>query len=340
TLRATIDSEVAAGYLFTPTISFGHTVPVTDRDPDKRRTLRLRLRVRVHLEPYLDTGYVQVTNDPSTPGPIETIVGAGDGAFSFQDDNGNGVHDPGEPSEPYLDFSSGVLVNTNPATGGMPLEEWYKPGNEAPNTNGNGRGPVASTATVLAELERANIAWAQAGIKVVIDGGIIIEEAPTGADGLNILSDGWFSLNGLVIDAVATITSIGQLATPSVAEVVFTGPLTFIGSVLNAAGFAFIPWLKDQIGMLPSTLKQNTYMFISPAISLGQRALAHEIGHALTNQPDTFFTPSIFFPSDEPAPDDLAPHLQRRILHSTEMTARTPRPTACLGCSGNMLVAP
>ncbi|RMH32054.1 MAG: hypothetical protein D6692_00090, partial [Planctomycetota bacterium] len=84
--------------------------------------------MRVHLEPYLDTGYVQVTNDPSTPEPIETIVGAGDGAFSFQDDNGNGVHDPGEPSEPYWDMSR---------THGDPNNS-FRRGDHGPNDMGDG----------------------------------------------------------------------------------------------------------------------------------------------------------------------------------------------------------
>jgi len=69
------------------------------------------------------------------------------------------------------------------------------------------------------------------------------------------------------------------------------------------------------------------------------RALAHEIGHALTNRADTFFTRYRFFPGTRAVPDTTV-ESRRRILHATENDARTTRDPLCLTCAGNLLLAP
>ena len=340
THRATIDGTVRV-----VSISGGQTLsreaPVSQRQPvDARKTLNIR--IRIYKEPYLDTGYMKVTNDPSAPGPVGVLVGAGNGLFDYQDDNGNGVHDASEPSEPYLDFSGGVVVNTDLDNGGKPLEDWYARGDEAPNDVGDGRGPVASTQQVLDQVERATIAWAQAGIEVVMIGNPIVEEAPVGADGFNILSDGWVHTSTLdqvnhPSDDQVAILSVSDAAA-DVVEVIFSGPMTSDGVHFTATGYARVP--ANQGITLESPLGENTYLFVAPSVDITRRTLAHEIGHALTNTPDSESPDYIYFPFIRPPPTggDASPTTRRRISHSTEGSARTVRPLGCLTCQGNTLL--
>ncbi|RMH29232.1 MAG: hypothetical protein D6692_04490 [Planctomycetota bacterium] len=201
----------------------------------------------------------------------------------------------------------------------------------------DGRGPVVTMQQVLDQVERANNAWAQAGIRVVMIDAPIIEEAPTGADGLNILSDGWLDISP-ALDDVAVIEALGAAATPAVAEVIYTGPIT------GALGYARVP--ANMGGDLPQNHGENTYLFVASNSPTSRRSLAHEIGHALTNQPDLFFTPSIIFPAAPPigTPQstllDMSPLTRRRVMHATQEAARTDRAAGCLTCVGNRLLSP
>jgi len=191
---------------------------------------------------------------------------------------------------------------------------------------------------VLAELERANIAWAQAGIEVVMIGAPIIEEAPVGSDGFNILSDGWFDFNASVVavDELAVIESIGAGAAIDVVEVVFTGPLTTDGAVVAAFGVASMPAVHASLAV---DLQNNTYLLIGPNVDVRHKVLAHEVGHALTSQFDSSFTPYIYFPADATPTDDM-PDSRRMLRHDTETTVRIRRDTGCLACPGNVLLIP
>jgi len=71
------------------------------------------------------------------------------------------------------------------------------------------------------------------------------------------------------------------------------------------------------------------------------RALAHEIGHALTNRLDVYFTRYVFFPrAPMPLQPDTDTRTMRRLLHEYEGFARTERDPECLVCSGNLYFAP
>ena len=326
THRAMLGGKVKAAYT-PPEGAFPLETTVQVGEPSGPMTPNtLRLRVHVHLEPYMDVGIPPGVGDPD---PFGFPVGANNGVFDLNDLNNNGVHDAGEPSEPYLDLSVGVQVQVTNET---PLESFYHRGDEAPSLIGDGRGPVVTNQHVADQIARANIAWAQAGIHIVMVEGPIIEEAPRDANGEDILENGWFDFTAS--EHFAMLSSITG-ATPSVAEVIFTGPIR-VGNVVGN-GLTSIPLIH---GSLPNNLANNTYILMAPNLDIELRTLAHEIGHALTNQIDTPSPPYIFFPTSAAptAAGDLAPWLYRRVLHATDLTAHQIR--SCLSCPGNTLLVP
>jgi len=268
----------------------------------------LRLRIHRHYEPFQDVGYGI------------GLIGAGDGVFSFQDTNSNGKHDIGEPSEPYRDLS-----NMNWSTSTPP--GWLR-GNEGP---AGSWGPVATAAQVDAQVERANLAWAQAGIQVILESQVT-ESAPD--ELLTEHPDGWFCANAPFNHDQRTILAIPD-ATQNRAEIIFTGPILAGFSI--ASGYARVP--ANQGSTLPSPLGENTYIFVGPNVNVHWRTLAHEIGHGLTNRPDSTSPPYVFFPyADAPPPPDDSVERYRRITHATESQARTERPTGNLTATGNRLL--
>lgn len=102
THRATVDGLVKVEYQ-TAQSSYNAVIPVNQRSPDERRTLNVT--VNNFTEPWQDVGYDD-DNNPSTP-----VIGAGDGVFSFSDNNHNGKHDVGEACEPFIDISSGTKAD-------------------------------------------------------------------------------------------------------------------------------------------------------------------------------------------------------------------------------------
>ena len=198
------------------------------------------------------------------------------------------------------------------------------------------------------ELERANIAWAQAGIRVVMMGAPIVEaDALRGADGVLLLGDGWLDqapdpmIAGA--DELAAALTIGQVATPDVLEVVYAGPIGPQPAPQNVSartfGLTSIPLVHAG---LPANVENDTIVFMAPGTPITFRALGHEIGHALTNRADTFFTRYLIFPRSpaEPLMPDTTVNVMRRLLHDTENQARTQRDSACLICPGNLLLTP
>jgi len=335
THRASIDGEVEVNYVAGNGAQVSASVPVTQREPEDIRRV-LRVRVRVHLEPFNDVGYVNTM-------PDET--GGGNGQFDWDDENGNGVHEPGERSEPYADFSR--LHEGQPS---------FARGDIFPNDMGDGWGRIAPPEVVAAQMERANLAWAQAGVKVIQEGPTIVEQAPLVPDPPNnapwttIIHDGWFDTNGIGgVDGEITAETIGQQASFDVLEVVFTTAIQAPGAG-DILGVAIIPSTST---FLPPDLRENTYVFIgtdddtpiinSSALDVRMRTLAHEIGHALTNRPDSDANPRppyIYFLSfaDGPTNLDDDPEGRRRIRHSTEFDARTEREPGVFGGIGNRLL--
>jgi hypothetical protein len=92
--------------------------------------------------------------------------------------------------------------------------------------------------------------------------------------------------------------------------------------------------------MLPSPYSENTYVFVWGNADVAYRTLAHEIGHALTNGPDSANPPYVFYPAWNPTTDTNV-NSRRRMPSDTIQQARTLRPVGNLTATGNrMLTTP
>jgi hypothetical protein len=279
-------------------------------------------------ETYQDIGYDH-DNNPTTP-----VIGAGDGIFSYSDQNGNG-HDPGEPSEPYLDLSEKQYVT-------------FRGGNE-PNVQ-SGRSPVTSRLNqVDDDIVRANIAWSPGCIMFeLLDGEILIESAPL-YQGKDIIADASIS--------IMPKTELGE-TTPSDLKVIFDYfrdriPMTEdIVDVFYAAlpegtggGYTMTP-LSGYGGEVNS--REISFITLDPGNEIYRRSLAHELGHVLTNRND--FCPNdiqYFFPQDISCPsstgqnDDRQHYMYRRIDETTlEHALKRRDPGAPYNEPGNHVLKP
>lgn len=265
-------------------------VPVCNRSPEERR--RLDIKVTVFNEPFQDIGYDHDGN-PATP-----PVGAGNGIFDFSDTNGNSRHDAGEPSEPFLDLSSGATVFGNVGS----------------------RGGVVTQAQVNDQVQRANIAWAQACITVTLVS-TQFANAPTSLLGNDILADGIFS----TADTQVVVNVYAPGATVDVAEVFFVAPLPGANAVT-----------QGPVDNIP-TLGERTFTFIGPNLNISFRTLAHELGHALDNGFDNINPQTIFYPANNTFQDN-AVNSYRRLIQGTVTNCRTTRPAGSLSATGNRLL--
>ena len=201
----------------------------------------------------------------------------------FTDSNGNGMYDIGEP---FDDRSNDLIWNTVHGS----LEQ--------------------AQAVVDGEIARANVAMAQAGIKVSQVDSLQRVSGSHLADGLE---EGHES---------AALIQADIDTNPSLWRVYFTGPLD------QAAGWTF---------STETTGRQRTYSFVGMDMSAsgkfvpyeaGRRILAHELGHSLdnaSNDPDYLYgTRGVFYPYDNAYLDDTTGSF-RRITHRTEDAIRTIR---------------
>ena len=270
-------------------------MPVCQRVPDARR--RVQLRVTILLEPYRDTGYY-----PDLAGPL---LGDSNGIFDYADLNNNGQHDAGEPSEVFIDLSNGGEI--------------YR--------SSGSRGGVASQAELDAELERANIAWAQACIRAEV-----IEtrwhEAPETKDSVNILDDTQFSLPR---EDTIMIRVFAPAATEDVIEVFY------VPDIYNAP---FDPLGATSTPSSPRPgLGEKTFIYLKRGNPISYRTLAHELGHALTNRDHSGNNHAEFFPLGGNLPD-TAVNQARRLPPATITDARTLRPAGDMQAVGNRLLKP
>ncbi|MBI4738684.1 VCBS repeat-containing protein [Candidatus Woesearchaeota archaeon] len=228
--------------------------------------------------------------------------------------------------------------------------------NEPPGVDINGDGVIntvlgtqaQATTHVNAQIERANIAWAQAGIKVIRLGDIIFENAPNDATGTNILVDRRFLLNdeaeiifrsfegNMQID-ILDVWFVCLIWDPSI-------PPPYLPTA-NAIAYppANRPFDHGEFSFTFIGLENNILAPGLPQIPLDlqYRTLAHEIGHLLTNQPESPNLRYIFFPARQTYMDNNW-NSYRRITEATATTSRTLRdPPSDLNALGNrMLLIP
>jgi len=200
----------------------------------------------------------------------------------------------------------------------------------------------------MREIERAKIAWAQAGITIEMVGPILHENTPADPAhaGKSILDDNWFDVDDFAgRDMKIAAEALGAAPTPDVLEVVFVGPMNVHGNpmIKNAWGATSFPLVHTN---LPVNLQENTYSFIGSKwkvssggtfLDANLRTLGHEIGHALTNKKDSQQPAYIFYPFEFAAPDNSV-NMRRRIQHSVEMISKTVRKIGVLSGDGNRLL--
>jgi hypothetical protein len=301
-----------------PDTRFERRLKVARRFPDESTVRTVYVVPIVHMEPYRDWGFDH-DDDPTTD-----FIGANNEQFDFVDSDANGRHDRGERSEAFRDLST----YAHEVHGNMPPQYTY--GHE-PVPFADGYGQCYSDSEIDAQVERADIAWAQAEIRVVREG-IAVLDAPIGPGGVSILDDGWFNPSPLNGDLWNSIALFGPTV-PDKVYVIFTGPLADIGY-----GGTLMPSSADPA----HPLAEHTFVMIEPVLSYSIRVLAHEIGHALTNLGDAealgiHINPSyVFFPSLNTQPDFNGSF--RRILHGTEVPARTVRQSGDLLGVGSRLL--
>jgi hypothetical protein len=267
---------------------------------------KVQVRMHVFLEPFKDEGYDH-DGDSSTP-PVE----AGNGVFSFADLDSDGQHDPGEPSEPFLDIGE---KHTN---------TWVHGGTPG---LADGWGPVVPEAKVQQELERANLSWAQACVFVEQLGPTLVESAPK-VGGVDILADGSTSFPEVLDFSDDDLTVIYKAyeatLTPDVVDVFFAADQP------AAWGVAAIPtWSPGQFDH-----GDKVFTVINPQAPVTARVLAHELGHLTTNHYDEPNTQNILFPA-ETTTHDTTVSSRRRMTGQTEQAARTWRPLGDLDATGN-----
>lgn len=273
------------------------SVPVWPRNPDFRK--RIDIAVHVYYEPYTDNGLDGV------PGTGD--VGEGDLHFSFTDANGNGKHDAGESSEPYIDFSHGGAALLSGSAAGV----------------ADGRGLVASDSVVEAQIQRSDIGWAQAGIWLN-QISIVRENAPL-SGGVDILLDGMTSIGGGGADDEVIYNANSGVMTNDVLKVFFTGNVDGSNAIQYRPGFA------------PFVHGEHVFVLMSADLPFYNRTLAHELGHLLTNTPHSPANQTEFYPLGGLF-DDLAINTYRRLLPTTIDQARTVRPAGNLNAIGNQLL--
>jgi len=217
--------------------------------------------------------------------------------------------------------------------------------NEAPGVDVSGDGvintvlgPMAGAQAIVdAQIARANIAWAQACIRVQQIGATRFLAAPN-AGGVNVIADGTFDFRN---DDIAVIGDPAHAAgvAATVAELYFVAPEP--GSNAYTLG-------PEDGSSTPAfaVIGGNTYLFLAtPAgggtLDVSFRTLAHEMGHALDNlpNPDVAQPPYIFYPAATTNRDNTVT-TYRRVRHSTETQVRVTRAAgaANFGTAGNTLL--
>ncbi len=301
--RAGIDGSVRIVYRAAgATADQSWSLPVCSRNPEERRVARIR--ATVYQEPFRDLGLDRQAGTAD--------AGEGDGVFTFTDTNTNGRHDAGEPSEDFRDISTMLPFGNPPVPPYATAGSW---------------GGVVDQAHVDQQVRRANLAWSPACISFDLIATTFVA-APRDAAGVDILDDGGFNGTGQAgTDLV--IASQSQLANASfdIVELAFVAPWLPNTSMAQAV----IP------GRHGGIVGENTLLFIASGTAANFRSLAHEMGHALTNDIDSAQPNEIFYPQtvSPPANVDTAVNTYRRMLANTYVDARATRPLNNLGARGN-----
>jgi len=290
------------------------TVPVCRRAPENR--LVLTVQAYIFNEPWRDVGYDHDAN------PATVNIGAADRLFSFTDSNGNGMHDPGERCEMFIDISAGA------AAFGI----------------AGSHGPIWTNAQVTRTMTFMGSYLAPACIRIRELPRLSVN--PTGM--LFLHTTGFFDdypddVTGTTLSRDEAIIQAGFRSVANavaddgndVADIYFVAPLTVPG---GAFASAIAPIVTAASGLPINRINQVHIGFNSQVRNV-PFAPAHEVMHLLTNQGDVVTPRYVFFPAGGAvAGDGTTWNTRRRMTAATATTART-TPRAAVG-GNNLLRTP
>lgn len=241
---------------------------------DSIRTLKVR--PVLFNEPFVDEGYVTASGD---------TVGAGNGTFDFADTNGNGTHDKAENSEKYFDYSSFFelyeteaqrYANYNPGL--------FARGPRSGSVANDGRGPAVPDSVVNKAIERANVHWSQACVKVEKSGPIEHQDVPRNSKGESIMGDNDFTNN--VDDRILFDARRGNMKT-DVATAYFGASPVQTPSGDEARGLATAPypdWSPQKRRELAGDKYSYAVLSYNPSPSISRTNLATSSRASLTRR--------------------------------------------------------
>ncbi|KFA94714.1 hypothetical protein Q664_01420 [Archangium violaceum Cb vi76] len=298
TWRAPIDAHLTVWYNQPNAATLQWRLPVCGAERRK-----LPLRIHVFLEPYQDVGFDDDGN-PATPN-----VGALNARFDYADVNGNGQHDLGERSEPYVNLSD-------------PMTDMVARSGDDPAVL-DARGPLMPINDVWRELRHTDSLWSPACIKIEVVGGtILVEDAPS------------YNFHNILADGVMTEPEISQLYRVYNASMTEDVIDVFYGTTQNlgiaAAGLAFPPLYQT-----PAVPHGEKLFTIIKSGMPSYATLAHELAHLLTNTGDSAGNQTFFYPLNVPLTPLTTVNGGRRMPGWVATDARTVRPAGNLAARGN-----
>lgn len=290
------------------------TLPVCGRTPDVRRSVNLRMRVL--MEPFIDD-------------PTATFSYTDPSGFSFNDTNGDRVHQPSEASERWVDLSTQAIM---PSAGGA----------MAVMAGLDGRGAAATDAQLARMLRVANMSWAPACIEFRAAGPLTTLEHATITGAGAPLYDGIIQLvvDRIPLAAAMQVAPVGPTPANTIDVVVgysLAGLVDSAGVAHTALGYTDISaasWsVGGRVGVLVGSLS---------ALDSSMRTLAHELGHAMENaDSDSPTDPAWqFYPSGGAGPGMDTNYLYRRFPHQTLLNVQTVRPFSNRSNGGNAFLQP
>lgn len=295
THRAEVHGSATAVYRV-GTTDHSATAPVFNLDPSERHVLHVALTI---------------FNEP------------------WQDTNGNGQFDAGEP---FANISGGATTFAS--------------------TNPENRGRIWSDEQVDVQMVGLRSVLASAGIVVVEDARRVVDpvgklfQQPDAAgnqattalfDVARDRNDQSFpSRDHQLINANFRSASHGTPATgDDVLDVYFVPPFDEAGW-----GFSFFPKSTSLNPAVPAAYLDSAFVSYGAATETIPTLLDHEVLHHLTNQGDTVTPRHIVFPNSNgsASQDGASPSWQRRMQAATAAKARALRPDADLLAEGNSLL--
>ena len=233
----------------------------------------VHLRMFVFNELFLDNGVM--VGDEEGGAPI--LEGAGDGQFTFEDRNGNGVcdcpdRDNNSTCDP-MERECEPFADTFRQEGEQTTMDRGKANGRTVMSYTGVRGPVLDQARIQQMVDTANILWQQGCINVVMDEiRYINPPLEMLREEMQLVIDGNYDGMFLTFSSDEIYKNIFRTTLPRSDDILNTFVIPFLNM---SVGFTLMP------GMVFDDWSAALFVY---APDFSKDVLAHEIGHALTNQ--------------------------------------------------------